>query len=78
MPPFRGTRSAFGGPGDDPRWTGAAKDGVGTAHFFGRGIVTEVYYPTIDRPFWPMAGRLSEKNSKSGQFFKLSALLASR
>jgi len=44
----------------------------------GRGIVTEVYYPTIDRPFWPMAGRLSEKNSKSGQFFKLSALLASR
>ena len=35
MPPFRGTRSAFGGPGDDPRWTGAAKDGVGTAHFFG-------------------------------------------
>ena len=58
MPHFRGTHGAFGGPGDDPTWTGAAKDGVGTAFSFGgrvwftigRGILTEVYYPTIDRP----------------------------
>jgi GH15 family glucan-1,4-alpha-glucosidase len=58
MPHFRGTKSAFGAPGDEPRWTGAAKDGVGTAHSFGgrvwytigRGILTEVYYPTVDRP----------------------------
>lgn len=58
MAHFRGSRSAFGGPGDEPRWTGAAKDGVGTAHSgggrvwftIGRGILTEVYYPTVDRP----------------------------
>ena len=58
MAHFRGNRSASGGPGDEPRWTGAAKDGVGTAHSMGgrvwftigRGILTEVYYPTIDRP----------------------------
>jgi glucoamylase len=58
MPHFRGTKSAFGAPGDEARWTGAAKDGVGTAHSFGgrvwytigRGILTEVYYPTVDRP----------------------------
>jgi glucoamylase len=55
---FRGNRSAFGAPGDEPRWTGAAKDGVGTTHSsdgrvwftIGRGILTEVYYPTVDRP----------------------------
>jgi Glucodextranase, domain N/Sugar (and other) transporter len=58
MPHFRGNGSASGGPGDEPRWTGAAKDGVGTAHSMGglvwftigQGILTEVYYPTIDRP----------------------------
>jgi hypothetical protein len=57
MAHFRGNRSASGGPGDEPRWTGAAKDGVGTAHSMGgrvwftigQGILTEVYYPTIDR-----------------------------
>ena len=58
MTHFRGTKGAFGAPGDEALWTGAAKDGVGTAHSFGgrvwftigRGILTEVYYPTIDRP----------------------------
>ena len=58
MAHFRGNRSASGGPGDEPRWTGAAKDGVGTAHSMGgrvwfsigQGVLTEVYYPTIDRP----------------------------
>jgi glucoamylase len=58
MAHFRGNRGAFGEPGDEPRWTGAAKDGVGTARSgggrvwftIGRGILTEVYYPTVDRP----------------------------
>jgi glucoamylase len=42
----------------EPRWTHAAKDGVGTAYAASsriwftlwRGIITEVYYPTVDRP----------------------------
>jgi glucoamylase len=58
MAQFRGQQSAFGSPGYEPRWTDADKDGVGTAFSSGsrvwftiwRGIVTEVYYPTIDRP----------------------------
>ena len=49
---------AFGWPGIEPRWTHGAKDGVGTAYAassriwftFWNGIVTEVYYPTVDRP----------------------------
>ncbi|MCI0390911.1 MAG: glycoside hydrolase family 15 protein [Acidobacteria bacterium] len=50
--------SAFGGPGIEPRWTGSAKDGVGTAYSassrawytLSLGVLNEVYYPTIDRP----------------------------
>ncbi len=49
---------AFGSPGMEPRWTHGAKDGVGSAYAassrvwftFWNGIVTEVYYPTVDRP----------------------------
>lgn len=49
---------AFGHPGIEPRWTGSAKDGVGTAYAtasrvwftLSLGILNEVYYPTIDRP----------------------------
>jgi glucoamylase len=49
---------AFGQPGIEPRWTHGGKDGVGTAYAsssriwftFWNGIVTEVYYPTVDRP----------------------------
>lgn len=49
---------AFGAPGIEPRWTGSAKDGVGTAYAtssriwftLSLGILNEVYYPTIDRP----------------------------
>ena len=49
---------AFGSPGTEPRWTHGAKDAVGTAYAassrvwftFWNGIVTEVYYPTVDRP----------------------------
>jgi glucoamylase len=51
-------REAFGHPGTEPRWTHGNKDGVGTAYSTSsrvwftiwNGIVTEVYYPTIDRP----------------------------
>ena len=58
MAHYRGNKSAFGAPGYQPRWTRADKDGVGTAYStggrvwftIGRGILTEVYYPTVDRP----------------------------
>ncbi len=51
-------RPAWGGPGIDPRWTRSDKDGVGTAYSalsrvwftISKGILNEVYYPTIDRP----------------------------
>ncbi|MGC1188568.1 MAG: glycoside hydrolase family 15 protein [Candidatus Acidiferrales bacterium] len=49
---------AFGHPGIPPRWTHGGKDGVGTAYAASskiwftlwNGIITEVYYPTVDRP----------------------------
>ncbi len=49
---------AFGWPGSEPRWTHGGKDGVGTAYaassrvWFSiwKGVITEVYYPTVDRP----------------------------
>jgi glucoamylase len=49
---------APGGPGITPKWTFGAKDGVGTAYSVSsrmwytvaNGVVTEVYYPTIDMP----------------------------
>ncbi|NUN67416.1 glucan 1,4-alpha-glucosidase (plasmid) [Pseudanabaena biceps] len=58
MTRFRNQSHAFGSPGIDPRWTHANKDGVGTAYFSAsrvwfttwNGIVTEVYYPRVDRP----------------------------
>ncbi len=48
--------TAFGAPGIEPRWTSAAKDGVGTAlsadsplwFTLSHGIVDEVYYPRPD------------------------------
>jgi len=54
----RGDRIAPGAPGMAPRWSHSDKDGVGTAYSadsrlwftLWRGIVTEVYFPTIDRP----------------------------
>jgi glucoamylase len=50
--------NAFGWPGIEPRWTHGAKDGVGTAYAASSriwftlwsGIITEVYYPTVDCP----------------------------
>jgi glucoamylase len=49
---------APGGPGIPPKWTFGAKDGIGTAYSVSSrmwytvasGVVTEVYYPTIDSP----------------------------
>lgn len=49
---------APGGPGLAPRWTRGDKDAVGTAYStssrvwytVSKGILNEVYYPTIDRP----------------------------
>src|SRR5579884_2215482 len=50
--------SAFGAPGATPHWAHGDKDGIGTAtggaspvwFTTWRGAVTEVYYPTVDRP----------------------------
>ncbi len=55
---LRGDRVAPGAPGMRPRWTHSNKDGIGTAYSadsrlwytLWRGIVTEVYFPTIDMP----------------------------
>ena len=52
------TNEAFGWPGIDPRWTHGDKDGIGTAYSTSsriwftlwNGIITEVYYPTVDHP----------------------------
>ncbi len=49
---------AFGAPGIEPRWTRSDKQAVGTAYSassriwftLAAGIISEVYYPTIDRP----------------------------
>lgn len=57
MAKFRGEREAFGRPGIEPRWTHGNKDGVGVAYAtcariwftIFNGVLTEVYYPTVDR-----------------------------
>ena len=49
---------ATGAPGIPPRWTRSAKDVVGTAYSsvsrvwftLSKGVLNEVYYPTIDQP----------------------------
>ncbi len=54
----RGNRVAPGAPGITPRWSHSNKEGIGTAYSadtrlwftIWRGIVTEVYFPRIDRP----------------------------
>ena len=56
--PSKRTSPAFGAPGMQPRWTRGDKDAVGTAYSVASkvwftmagGVVTEVYYPTIDEP----------------------------
>ncbi|HET9184044.1 MAG TPA: glycoside hydrolase family 15 protein [Candidatus Angelobacter sp.] len=50
--------NAPGHPGISPTWSSSSKDGVGCAYAtssrvwftLAQGIVTEIYYPTIDRP----------------------------
>ncbi len=49
---------AFGKPGIEPRWSHGDKDGAGTAYnsssqiwyTIWNGILTEIYYPTVDTP----------------------------
>ena len=51
-------QKAFGAPGIEPHWTHSNKSGVGTAYSTSskvwftlwKGIMTEVYHPTIDQP----------------------------
>ncbi len=58
MARFRGNSSAFGAPGNQALWSPADKEGIGTAYSRGsrtwftiwHGILTEIYYPTVDRP----------------------------
>ncbi|MEB3355786.1 MAG: glycoside hydrolase family 15 protein [Synechococcales bacterium] len=58
MTTLRGQRQAFGKFGTPPRWTQGNKDGVGTAYSTAsriwftlwNGVLTEIYYPTVDRP----------------------------
>lgn len=52
------TGRAFGHPGIPPTWSISTKDGIGTAYAvsskvwftIAKGILTEIYFPTIDRP----------------------------
>src|SRR6185437_799657 len=56
--PRRTEGEAFGGPGIPPRWTRGGKDAIGTAYAassrvwftLAQGTLTEVYFPTVDRP----------------------------
>ena len=58
MAAIRGDRHAFGWPGIPPRWTAGSKDGAGTAFSdaskiwftIWKGILTEIYWPTVDSP----------------------------
>ena len=58
MVKFLDRQQAFGAPGIEPYWTHSNKEGIGTAYSTAsriwftlwNGIVTEVYYPTVDRP----------------------------
>jgi glucoamylase len=58
MPELLSRRNAFGAPGAVPRWTAGDKGAVGTAYNAGSrvwftlrdGIMTEAYYPFVDRP----------------------------
>src|SRR6476646_8288118 len=58
MSQIQGRKAAFGQPGLEPRWTHGNKEGVGTAYSGGsriwftifRGVITETYFPTVDRP----------------------------
>jgi glucoamylase len=56
--PAAAIEGAFGHPGIAPTWSISTKDGIGTAYAvssrvwftLAKGILTEIYFPTIDRP----------------------------
>ena len=58
MPAYNCQNPAPGGPGAEPKWTRGAKDMVVTAYStsskvwatLSRGLVNEIYYPTVDKP----------------------------
>ena len=58
MPNDSSALTAPGAPGAEPLWSRSAKDGIGTAYHTGcrvwftlaRGVITEVYCPTVDTP----------------------------
>ncbi len=58
MATIENSPKAFGAPGTPPRWTRSMKDVVGTAYSvssrvwftLSRGVINEIYYPTIDHP----------------------------
>ncbi len=58
MPQLGDQKKAFGGPGAEPHWSHANKQGIGTAYDLEsriwftvwNGILTEIFYPTIDKP----------------------------
>ncbi len=58
MAELRGGPAAPGGPGMEPRWTRGAKQAVGAAYSTSSrvwftvsgGVLTETYFPTVDRP----------------------------
>lgn len=58
MAQIRGNQEAFGHPGIEPRWTHGGKEGIGTAYSTSsrawftlwNGVLTEIFYPTIDKP----------------------------
>src|SRR5260370_1227748 len=65
---------AFGHPGIPPTWTASSKDGIGTAYAtasrvwftLAQGILTEIYYPTIDRPQLRDEDRCSGREGAAG------------
>jgi glucoamylase len=58
MTALRTANKAFGQPGIGARWTSARKEAIGTAYATAsrvwftlwQGILTEIYYPTVDHP----------------------------
>ena len=58
MAALRTANKAFGQPGIQARWTSARKQAIGTAYATAsrvwftlwQGILTEIYYPTVDHP----------------------------
>ena len=58
MSKIRTNNPAFGHPGIEPRWTHGSKEGVGTAYSTAskiwyslwNGVLTEIFFPTIDKP----------------------------